>query len=167
MKASAITLIITLIYLVEANGQRPFARTYAERTSTHFQFGVAGGLELKKGMEIGGFLHNDPRQNEGSKATDMDEGSQTFNGYGAYLSIPLLRQEEADILFNLRAGSINGPRITALPSVLAQYHLFEFVEIELGMSLQQWKPTILSGLKIRFSDMNLRTLVRQPFKKYI
>lgn len=167
MKASAITLFFTLIYLVEANGQRPFALTYAERTSTHFQFGVAGGLELKNGTEIGGFLHNDPRPDEDPETTDVNESSKTLNGYGAYLSIPLLRQEEADILFNLRAGRINGPKITALPSVLAQYHLFEFVEIELGMGLQQWKPTILSGLKIRFSDMNLRSFVRQPFKKYI
>ncbi len=157
MKSLTFILVVFLFSSHMGNAQQLFMSSYFEATKVSPKLGTEMGARLsydidyagynnRMWIEMGGFYQKEANVLfENNETVSLRFYEKEF--YGLFFAAPVTSFNNGSLMLKVRTGVINGENFAITPSAIANYRLSRHLEINIGVGVRSFNPTVQSGIR--------------------
>ncbi len=149
MKTLILTIALTLVVQLQLSAQHFTTRAYTEITNVSMKQGLQFGRTLENRFTFGAFAQVE-MQNIGTTLEFKERKTRELSFVGAYMAFPCSPEgKKLSVDFEVRTGVKNGKYFSILPAVVANYDITNRIEFVGGLSVRNFRPTLMSGIAFK------------------
>ncbi|MFT4737442.1 MAG: hypothetical protein ACI8QD_002930 [Cyclobacteriaceae bacterium] len=147
-----ILLLLSVLTALTVLGQHLTIRSYIEKTSVSLKTGTALVIENDYQWEYGAFYQESSLAQKVFMSPDQISNLPRVyekNFGGLFFAAPVVQGKSYNVKLNVRAGLGNGEWFIITPSVLANYELFNRINVSAGLGARAFRPTMQAGISMK------------------